>query len=409
MSNPNRADAHQDVRRAAKLLHKRGSNDLYRKIAVERKLKTMPEHVVRQARAHVESITMPEEHIFLLHEGITPELFIDKQINVMKEAVLTYWRNYDRGLNNLGRSMEFASKDETESHYLETALKAVAKADLDLFLDGLGDGCPELKAPIKVAKELITSELEEHERVEKAKAQMTISHFLQHMESQIGKLEASDVGHINALGKTVKEEYDKVAADSGGQGTVISGAGAVLLEQLEQAARRLQGAIETKSVDVLQEDITEVFAKTGDELVGPITAGLHENATLYLDCRAHFSGGKWELPAVDDAWILMTNAPEPERVVDSLRNSLKEQNDKSIVASHLRKVVKATLDIDSGHWYELDCYDDVIISFTDINHVEFETSDVTLHGNNPREAVDAWNEVIKPKVATIAEFHGKNG
>ena len=49
------------------------------------------------------------------------------------------------------------------------------------------------------------------------------------------------------------------------------------------------------------------------------------------------------------------------------------------------------------------------IKFTDINDVEFETSDVTLHGNDPKEARDAWTAVIKQKVAATEQVHGKNG
>jgi hypothetical protein len=32
-----------------------------------------------------------------------------------------------------------------------------------------------------------------------------------------------------------------------------------------------------------------------------------------------------------------------------------------------------------------------------------------LHGNDPKEAGDAWNAVIKQKVAATHKVHGKNG
>ena len=215
---------------------------------------------------------------------------------------------------------------------------------------------------------------------------MKISEFIQHTRTQIGEFELNDAKHLVDLAKSIQTEYQKVAADSGGQASVINGDGAVMLEHLEHAAKGFRSAIKAKTTAMFQEQFTEAFAKSGARLVGPVTAGIHENATLYLDCRAHRKeNGEWELTDIDDAWTLMTNAPKPERVVGGLKSSLKEQN-KRIVDSPLRKVVQATLDIASGHWYASDSYDDVSIKFSDINDVEFETSDVTLHGNDPKEA-----------------------
>lgn len=408
MSTPKHADVHPDVHRAAKLLQKRETDNVYRKIAVERKLKAMPAHVVHQAKAQVETINMEPEHILSIGEGITPAGYIQNQVNLLKEAIHMYWGRYRDGLANFETAMVFSSEDEAQSHYLNSALKALAKVDLDLFLEGLADGCEELAVPIKMAKELITAELEEHERVEKAEGEVKISEFIQHTRTQVGQFEMNDAQHLDDLGKNVQIEYQKVAADSGGQSSVISGDGAVMLEHFEASAKRFKRSVEAKTTAIFQEQFTEAFAKTGARLVGPVTAGIHENATLYLDCRAHFSDGKWELTDIDDSWVLMTNAPKPDRVVSGLKSSLKEQNRK-IVDSPLRKVVKATLDIDSGHWYESDSYDDVYIKFTDINDVDYETSDVSLHGNNPKEATDAWNAVIKAKVAATEEVHGKNG
>lgn len=50
----NGANSHEQtqVRRAAKLLEKRSSGDTHTRIAVERKLKEMPEHIVAKAKAH---------------------------------------------------------------------------------------------------------------------------------------------------------------------------------------------------------------------------------------------------------------------------------------------------------------------------------------------------------------------
>ena len=59
---------------------------------------------------------------------------------------------------------------------------------------------------------------------------MKISEFIQHTRTQIGEFELNDAKHLDDLAKSIRTEYQKVAADSGGQASVINGDGAVMLE-----------------------------------------------------------------------------------------------------------------------------------------------------------------------------------
>jgi hypothetical protein len=77
MSDSQQAHLH----RASSLVQKGGSGDVYWRIAVERKLKEMPDHVVHQALAHAAQITMPEEHILAIGEGITPAGYIQDRLS----------------------------------------------------------------------------------------------------------------------------------------------------------------------------------------------------------------------------------------------------------------------------------------------------------------------------------------
>ena len=399
----------QEVARAAKLLKMRGTGGTHRKVAVERKIRQLPAHVVQKAQAQTEVLEMPPEHILAIGDGLTPDMFIDKQVGVLKAGVDTYWRSYSKALDNFQTAMSFSSEDEAESKYLAVALKAAAKVDLDLFLEGVSEGCPELAVPIKMAKEVITAEIEEHERVEKAEGEVKISEFIQTSRDHIDAFQRSDATHLDDLGRNMKAEYHKTQGDVGKEVGSVAGDGAVMLDNLQKSTKRFQGVVATKTVSVIQEQISETFAKMGPDLVGPITAGLHKNATLYLDCRAYRDeNGKWEWKGGDDSWTLMTNAPKPDRVVSSLLHALKGEG-KTIVGSDLKKVVKATLDIESGHMLESDNYDDIYIRFTSIEDVDFETADASLHGDDPKEAIEAWNAVIKSKVAAIEAVHGKNG
>lgn len=405
MGDPKSDVKRAQAARARKLLQMRGTGDVYRRAAVERKLKQLPHHVVQRAHAHVTRVDVSEEEgeeitvtTLNIGKGTSPEHYIEKQVATLKDAVSSYWNNYQAGLDNFQTDMTFASRDEAESHYLTTALKAVAKADLDVFLEALSKGCEELAPPITVAKELITAELEEHERVEKAEGERTIADFIVHLRTQIGRWRKHDMDVLDQMVKDMTAEYEKVAGSTGSAEGRLVGAGATMLQNLHVSVEDAKTGLDAKTIEVLQEQITEVFAKTGPSRVGPITAGLHENATLYLDCGVSGSDGKWELDDSDDSWTLMTNAPEPDKVVTSLLTALEEQG-KTIVQSHLRKVVKATFNN----------YDDVLYKFVDIDDVEWDISDVVLHGNDPKEAEEAWSAVIKAKLLATHEVHGKNG
>lgn len=410
------APSSKHVQQAAYLLKQRDAADGARRFALEKKLATLPAEAVAAAKAKsgVEKLDFPPETIegnrLDLGDGETPVMFIQDRINELKTAMLMYWNRYRDGLMNFQTNMEFPSDEEAESQYLSVALKAAAKVDLDLFLDGLSEGCPELGVPIKMAKEVITKELEESERVDKAAGQVKISAYIQDLRAKIGELEESDAKHLDEMGKNAKEEYAKVAKDSGGQATsVVTGAGAILLKNFQKAAAAFTARVSAKTASTFEEQFTEKFAKTGGSYVGPITQGLHFNGTLYIECKAHLKDNNWSVTDCDSNWVLYTNAPEPSKMAQALMNSMKEQG-KSPIDCHLEKKVNVTLDIDSGSFWSADNYDDVTITFTDINQTpSFGTGDVVLHGDDPKEVLAAWNSVIRDKVKAVTTVHGKGG
>lgn len=409
------APSSKDVQQAAYLIKQRNAADGFRRLAIEKKLAALPKDAVAAAEANsgVKKISFPPEtiegNVLNLGDGETPVSFIQDRINEIKEAMHMYWSRYRDGLMNFQTNMEFSSSAEAESQYLSTALKAVAKVDLDLFLDGLTEGCPELGIPIKMAKEVITKELEESERVDKAQGQVKISGYIQGLRSHIGDMEENDTKHMDEMGKSAKEEYAKVAKASGDQSSVVTGDGAVLLKNFQKSVTAFKAAVSAKTSSKFEEQFTEAFSKTGGNYVGPITGGLHINGSLYIECKAHLKDKAWNLTDCDDSWELWTNAPEPSRVAEALMNSMKEQG-KSAIESNLEKKVNVTLDIDSGSMWSPDNYDSVTITFTDITKTpSFGTGDVLLHGDDPKEILEAWNSVIKDKVKGISAVKGKNG
>jgi hypothetical protein len=365
---------------------------------------------VRCQRHKPEVADFPPELILSLPPGINPAIFIQNQVNLMKDSLSDYWNNYRDGLLNFQTSMEFSSEQEAESHYLKSILTAVAKVDLDLFLEGVIEGCPGLGPSIKLAKEAIAAVIEEHERVEKAEGEVKIVEFIEERRNKVGEIAPKVRMELDKQVRPMQVTYAAVARGTGGElgphSSAVSGPGAQLLQDLERAQKRLRRQVEEKSAGVFQQDFTESFASIGASHVGPLTAGDFKNATMYLNCHVYRSESRvYSVRSIDESWELKTNAPKPERVASSLYLALKAQR-KEPIDSDLEKVVRATLEIESGHFYSLNDYDDTAYSFTDIEHVFVSTTYADLHGHNPAEFREAWDAVLKEKVKGVKKLRG---
>lgn len=356
-----------------------------------------------------EALTFPPELILSLPPGTTPAMFIGTQIGLVKDSLGLFWDNYRDGLLNFSTSMEFSSEQEAESQYLNAALKGVAKASLDLFLEGLFEGCPELAAPIKMAKEVITSLVEEHERVEKAEGEVKIAQFIIKAMNSIGPAKAGTLDALDKQQRPMQTTYAQLATNDDAKTDVNSpptGAAAELLKKLEDSQKKMRADVEKQPAPIFQEKFTNSFAVIGGEQVGPMNAGNYKNGTLYLTCRMYRDEkGVYSMKDIDSSWMLKTNAPKPERVAGSLDSALKAQN-KEPYDAELPKVVRATLEVESGHWYESNDLDDTSYTFDDINEVSFSGADASLHGNDPIEFKAAWDAVLKEKVKGIKGLRG---
>ena len=243
---------------------------------------------VEQVQREPQTVNMPPELILNLPPGVAPAAFIQNQVNLVKESVGLYWNSYRDGLMGFQTSMEFASEQEAESQYLKTALKAVAKVDLDLFLDGLKEGCPELAIPLKMAKELITSAVEEYERVEKAEGEVKVVAFLDKTRNAIGPAQTKMLDAFNSQVRPMQVAYAELSkGENDGSSSTVSGPGAELLDHLESAQKRFHDQVAKKTAPVFQEQFTAQFAAIGSSHVGPITAGYYQNATMYLSAHVY--------------------------------------------------------------------------------------------------------------------------
>jgi hypothetical protein len=365
---------------------------------------------VRCQRDKPEVVEFPPELVLSLPPGESPADFILHQVGLMKDSSVDYFNNYRDGLSLFEKSMIFSSEQEAESHYLKSILTAAVKVDIDILLEHVIEECPGLGPTIKQAKELITAVIEEHERIETAEGEVKIVEFIDDRLTEVGKIQPEVRAEFDKQTRPMLVAYAQAVRGTGEEprpdSSTVSGPGAKILDDLERAQKRLREQVSKKSTAVFQQQFTESFATLGSSRVGPITAGNFHNATMYLNCSVYRSeSGVYSLQSIDESWELKTNAPRPERVASSLDLALRAQR-KEPVDSDLEKIVRATIERESGHFYTINDRDDTSYSFTDIEHVYYDTVQAIVHGHNPAEFGEAWDAVLKEKVKGIKKLRG---
>jgi hypothetical protein len=352
-----------------------------------------------------------------LTPGVTPALFIEQQMNSMVNSVSLCFTTYQRGLDAFQRSMQFASDQEAESHYLNSMLKGALKAGLDLVIEGLPE---DLIPGAKVIKEIATAAVEEHERVEKAEGEIKIVEFLDAMGDKIDKLQKDMTTEEEKQLPQVQAEFAKLASEymaesepSGQKGTggkgkrdgqqdwsqITAGPAGDLLVKMANSAKTMRAQVDLQTPDFFQELITERFAGIGGE-----GGESDEEGSLYLECRVYRDENDYSLTEIDSSWQLKTSAPKADHVASSLMRSLKGLG-KTPAEAPIKKVVHTTVVVESGHWYSSNDWDDTSYIVRDINEQpEFEKADAEIHGNSPNEFLLAWEMVIKEKVKEITKI-----
>ena len=300
----------------------------------------------------------PEEITVPVSQGGTPgdtgEQQIDKLIQGMRDDVQDYWANYSRGLASFESSMSFASEDEAEPQHLQVALKTVAKKALDLAIDEAGK---ELGGPwgkiIGVVKAVAEDWAAESERAATAAGQVKIRDYIISIRNGVSAQQNKMTVALENGKQPMIAEYRRLAADDVSKGKaseagVLVGQAAGLVNGLRKAAEAFRAKIPSESQ--LQQLFTRNFADTpgrSDYVShgGVPTGKLYFGLSLYVDPTENEKNPPWKVAGKDDAWKLVTKAPKPDRVADSLKMSLGGKKPWEI---ELEKMVKINVEVEES-------------------------------------------------------------
>ena len=286
--------------------------------------------------------------------GDTGEQQIKDILQGLRDDVQDYWAIYARGLESFQTSMSFSSSDEAEPKYLQATLKAVGKKALDLALDEAGK---KLGGPwgtvIGAAKDVVEAWMNESERVAAAQGQVKIRDYIIAIRNGIGAQQKAVTAVIEAGKQPLIEEYRRLAQGDLSKGKasadgVLVGQAAGLVNALRQAALAFRSKMPTESS--FQEQFSRSFADTpgrsdyvshGGVPTGKIYFGLR----VYVDPTGDAAHPKWKLEGKDSAWKLVTKAPNPDRVADSLQMSLEGKKPWMV---ELEKMVKLNVEVEES-------------------------------------------------------------
>lgn len=313
----------------------------------------------------------PEEIVVPVSQDGTPgdtgEQQIDKLIQGMRDDVQDYWANYTRGLDSFESSMQFASEDEAEPKHLQVALKTVAKKAFDLAIDAAGK---ELGGPwgkvIGVVKSVAEEWAKESERAAAAGGQVKIRDYIISIRNGVSAQQAKMTNALQDGKRPMIDEYRRLATADASKGKatadgVLIGEAAGLVNGLRKAAQAFRRKIPSEGQ--FQQLFTRVFADTPGRSNyisqgGVPTGKLYFGLSVYVDPTQNEKNPTWKVEGKDEAWKLVTQAPKPDRVADSLKMTLGGRKPWEI---ELQKMVKIRVEIEESL---LNSYQDGWIVFT---------------------------------------------
>ena len=286
--------------------------------------------------------------------GDTGEQQIDKLIQGMRDDVQDYLANYTRGLASFESSMSFASEEEAEPQHLQVALKTVAKKAFDMAIDKAGK---ELGGPwgkiIDVVKGVAEAWAAESERVATAAGQVKIRDYIIAIRNGVSTQQNKMTAAFEGGKQPMIAEYRRLAADDASKGKaseagVLVGQEAGLVNGLRNAALAFRAQIPSEGQ--FQQLFSRNFADTpgrSDYVShgGVPTGKLYFGVSGYDDPTENEKNPPWKVVGKDDAWKLVTKAPKPDRVADSLKMSLGSKKPWEI---ELEKMVKIRVEVEES-------------------------------------------------------------
>ena len=259
--------------------------------------------------------------------GISPEQQITNLLQRLSDGIQNYWQYYGLGLQNFVESMQFSSEESAQPNYLRATLKVAADQAFGTAVGALGNipvpGINNLTGGLTAISSAWASE---SERAQAAAGEVRVRDYVASIRSGISNQQNRMLAVVNdrrrdlILQFTRIHERDPSHGEPGANGAVV-GAGGELMNQLERGVQAFVRAI--PSVRNFQQRFSRNFVRReGDHHLGSsgrLAGNLYTTLSVIVE---RGSPDRWSVRRKGSTWTLVTDRPHPDRVADSLANSL---------------------------------------------------------------------------------------
>jgi subtilisin family serine protease len=275
---------------------------------------------------------------------------IDRAFVRLGQLLQVYCGSLGRGLDNFQTAMSFASDQEAEPRFAETAFKAVAKVVLDLALKEATEGNPILAGIVDGLKEVLTAWHEESERARAAGGERRIAYYIENVRSGIDGLQTRLLHELDVRRDRLLEAYHQTTSGSiphQGERGILTGDAALVRRQLQAGIAALERTLTTGWLTPrFMQHFAERFGASRTWTGSNVASG-REGGTLYLAMSVYLdeTGGtpRWSVKSIDSEWTLATTAPKPERLATALKDALRAQG-KRVWQTNLPKMVELSVE-----------------------------------------------------------------
>ena len=260
--------------------------------------------------------------------GDTGQQMIKDQLADLQTYIGDYWDNYRDGIQKFTNKMSFASEEEAKAQHLNATISAFGKKALDSALEAAGGklGGP-WGAIIDNAKTAVEAWSAETDRAASAAGEVKAAKFINDLIEGIGTgrngmRAAVKDGTAKLIDDYVRlskvDESNNLAGKATPDGRIV-GAAAEVVSAVKAGVAAFHKAI--PSAGTFQQQFTRAFAATPEITDDRRMAGqLYFKAQLYVEEK----DGKreWSIVKSDTSWMLVTTQDHPDRVAESLLESL---------------------------------------------------------------------------------------
>ena len=176
---------------------------------------------------------------------------------------------------------------------------------------------------VSLSKAGIEAWMTEQERVTAAQGQVKIADYIESLRNGIPKQRDAMTGAVDQNRSKLIEEFRSAAKGMIGKDGSVVGEGAQMLKELKDSVESFKKSMPTPSY--FQKEFSTRFANTPGR-TDLISHGGIASGTIYLSVFLEVDPDDdekpWKKGKTEEAWRLVTSAPNPDRVATSLSRSL---------------------------------------------------------------------------------------